>query len=155
MRYQNWGQRVEKKFILNFFVANQIDLSTKKWQVAKKNFYSLLFFFACLAFLERQMVTAVSELIVAQILYLNKKDRKAPIYFYVNTSGTARADGETVLFTFYLQLSVQSHTCSRGCSGNLSNRLPWSLKDSPSTMHSWWQKILWVVLHCSLHPCML
>ena len=39
---------------------------------------------------------AVTELIVAELLYLQYKDRQKPIYLYINSTGTTRADGETV-----------------------------------------------------------
>lgn len=43
-----------------------------------------------------QLVPAVTELIVAELLYLQYKDRQKPIYLYINSTGTTRADGETV-----------------------------------------------------------
>lgn len=42
------------------------------------------------------LVPAVTELIVAELLYLQYKDRTKPIYLYINSTGTTRADGETV-----------------------------------------------------------
>ena len=39
---------------------------------------------------------AVTELIVAELLYLQYKDRQKPIFLYINSTGTTRADGETV-----------------------------------------------------------
>lgn len=39
---------------------------------------------------------AVTELIIAELLYLQYKDRTKPIYLYINSTGTTRADGETV-----------------------------------------------------------
>ena len=39
---------------------------------------------------------AVTELIIAELLYLQYKDRTKPIYLYINSTGTSRADGETV-----------------------------------------------------------
>ena len=44
-----------------------------------------------------QLVPAVTELIVAELLYLQYKDRQKPIYLYINSTGTTRADGETVI----------------------------------------------------------
>eukprot|EP00889_Picochlorum_renovo_P006587 jgi/Picre1/33617/NNA_001097.t1 len=38
------------------------------------------------------------ELIIAELLYLQHKDRSKPIYLYINSTGTTRADGETVGF---------------------------------------------------------
>lgn len=43
-----------------------------------------------------QLVPAVSELIVAELLYLQYQDRTKPLYMYINSTGTSRADGETV-----------------------------------------------------------
>ena len=43
-----------------------------------------------------QLVPAVTELIVAELLYLQYKDRQKPIFLYINSTGTTRADGETV-----------------------------------------------------------
>jgi ATP-dependent protease ClpP protease subunit len=45
-----------------------------------------------------QLVPAVTELIIAEMLYLQYKDRSKPIYLYINSTGTTRADGETVGF---------------------------------------------------------
>ncbi len=33
---------------------------------------------------------------MAELLYLQYKDRQKPIYLYINSTGTTRADGETV-----------------------------------------------------------
>lgn len=43
-----------------------------------------------------QLVPAVSELVICELLYLQYKDRNKPIYLYINSTGTTRADGETV-----------------------------------------------------------
>jgi ATP-dependent protease ClpP protease subunit len=43
-----------------------------------------------------QLVPAVTELIIAEILYLQWVDSQKPIHIYINSTGTARADGETV-----------------------------------------------------------
>lgn len=43
-----------------------------------------------------QLVPAVTELIIAELLYLQYKDRSKPIFLYINSTGTTRADGETV-----------------------------------------------------------
>lgn len=40
----------------------------------------------------------MTELIIAEMLYLQYKDRSKPIYLYINSTGTTRADGETVGF---------------------------------------------------------
>ena len=58
-----------------------------------------------------QLVPAVTELIVAELLYLQYKDRQKPIFLYINSTGTTRADGETVSTTPALsnvQHSLQS-----------------------------------------------
>lgn len=43
-----------------------------------------------------QLVPAVTELIVAELMYLQWMDPKEPIYLYINSTGTTRDDGETV-----------------------------------------------------------
>jgi ATP-dependent protease ClpP protease subunit len=41
-------------------------------------------------------VPAVTELVVAELMYLQWLDPKEPIYIYINSTGTTRDDGETV-----------------------------------------------------------
>lgn len=43
-----------------------------------------------------QLVPAVTELLIAEIMYLQYKDRSKPMFLYINSTGTTRADGETV-----------------------------------------------------------
>lgn len=45
-----------------------------------------------------QLVSAVTELIIAELFYLQYKDATKPVYLYINSSGTTRADGEVVGF---------------------------------------------------------
>lgn len=42
------------------------------------------------------LVPAVTELVVAELLYLQWLDPRQPSYVYINSTGTSRADGETV-----------------------------------------------------------
>lgn len=42
------------------------------------------------------LIAAVTELIVAELLYLQYDDPEKPIYIYINSTGTAREDGEPV-----------------------------------------------------------
>ncbi|KAJ4967934.1 hypothetical protein NE237_014635 [Protea cynaroides] len=42
------------------------------------------------------LVPAVTELVIAELLYLQYMDPKQPIYLYINSTGTTRDDGETV-----------------------------------------------------------
>ncbi|KAG7030236.1 ATP-dependent Clp protease proteolytic subunit-related protein 3, chloroplastic [Cucurbita argyrosperma subsp. argyrosperma] len=42
------------------------------------------------------LVPAVTELVIAQLMYLQWMDPKEPIYIYINSSGTTRDDGETI-----------------------------------------------------------
>ncbi|KAI3864548.1 hypothetical protein MKX03_017005 [Papaver bracteatum] len=42
------------------------------------------------------LVPAVTELVIAELLYLQWMDPKDPIYVYINSTGTTRDDGETV-----------------------------------------------------------
>lgn len=55
------------------------------------------------------MVPAVTELIVAELMYLQWMDPKEPIYIYINSTGTTRDDGETVSLDFeFIQLHEAS-----------------------------------------------
>ena len=58
-----------------------------------------------------QLVPAVTELIIAELLYLQYKDRTKPIYLYINSTGTSRADGETVSIFSFDQCNVQKCAC--------------------------------------------
>uniref|UniRef100_A0A061RPB7 ATP-dependent Clp protease proteolytic subunit n=1 Tax=Tetraselmis sp. GSL018 TaxID=582737 RepID=A0A061RPB7_9CHLO len=51
-----------------------------------------------IVYLGMPLVPAVSELIIAELLYLQYKDRNKPMYLYINSTGCTRADGETVGF---------------------------------------------------------
>ncbi len=50
---------------------------------------------------------AVTELVVAELMYLQWMDPKEPIYLYINSTGTTRDDGETV------RLSLEIGICNR------------------------------------------
>lgn len=39
---------------------------------------------------------AVTELLIAEMLYLQHRDSTKPVNIYINSTGTTRADGETV-----------------------------------------------------------
>lgn len=39
---------------------------------------------------------AVTELVIAELMYLQWMDPKEPIFLYINSTGTTRDDGETV-----------------------------------------------------------
>lgn len=45
-----------------------------------------------------QLVPAVTELIMAELMYMQYQDKAKPIFMYINSTGTTRADGETVGF---------------------------------------------------------
>ena len=51
---------------------------------------------ARIVYLGMPLVSAVTELIVAELLYLQYKDRNKPMNMYINSTGTTRADGEAV-----------------------------------------------------------
>ncbi|CAD7695306.1 unnamed protein product [Ostreobium quekettii] len=51
-----------------------------------------------ICYLGMPLVPAVTELIIGELLYLQYRDTVKPIYMYINSSGTTRADGETVGF---------------------------------------------------------
>jgi Clp protease len=53
---------------------------------------------ARIVYLGMPLVPAVTELIVAELLYLQYADGGKPMYVYINSTGTTRADGETIGF---------------------------------------------------------
>lgn len=53
-----------------------------------------------MTFCTSQLVPAVTELVVAELMYLQWMDPKQPIYMYINSTGTTRDDGETVSIAF-------------------------------------------------------
>lgn len=53
---------------------------------------------ARIVYLGMPLVPAVTELIVSELLYLQYADRIKPVFIYINSTGTTRADGETVGF---------------------------------------------------------
>ncbi|XP_065853474.1 ATP-dependent Clp protease proteolytic subunit-related protein 3, chloroplastic [Euphorbia lathyris] len=68
------------------------------------------------------LVPAVTELIVAELMYLQWTDPKEPIYLYINSTGTTRDDGETVgmetegfaIYDSMMQLKNEIHTVAVG-----------------------------------------
>ncbi|XP_038714878.1 ATP-dependent Clp protease proteolytic subunit-related protein 3, chloroplastic [Tripterygium wilfordii] len=68
------------------------------------------------------LVPAVTELIVAELMYLQWADPKAPIYMYINSTGTTRDDNETVgmeaegfaIYDAMRQLENEVHTVGVG-----------------------------------------
>ncbi|KAG8390985.1 hypothetical protein BUALT_Bualt01G0140700 [Buddleja alternifolia] len=75
-----------------------------------------------LAFLIVMLVPAVTELVVAELMYLQWMDPKEPIYLYINSTGTTRDDGETVgmetegfaIYDAMMQLKNEIHTVAVG-----------------------------------------
>ncbi|KAK7337746.1 hypothetical protein VNO77_18333 [Canavalia gladiata] len=73
-------------------------------------------------FIGMPFVSAVTELVVAQLMYLQWRDPKAPIYIYINSTGTSRDDGQPVAiesegFTIYdsmMRLKNEVHTFCLG-----------------------------------------
>ena len=51
-----------------------------------------------IVYLGMPLVSAVTELIVAELLYLQYRDASKDLFMYINSTGTTRADGETVGF---------------------------------------------------------
>ncbi|GJX22624.1 ATP-dependent Clp protease proteolytic subunit-related protein 3, chloroplastic [Tanacetum coccineum] len=49
-----------------------------------------------IVYLGMPLVPAVTELIIAELMYLQWMDPKEPIYLYINSTGTTRDDGESV-----------------------------------------------------------
>lgn len=68
------------------------------------------------------LVAEVTELVVAQLLYLQYMDPKEPIYLYINSTGTTRDDGEAVgmesegfaIYDSLMQLENEVHTVGVG-----------------------------------------
>lgn len=68
------------------------------------------------------LVAAVTELVVAELMYLQWMDPKAPIYIYINSTGTTRDDGESVgmetegfaIYDSMMQLKNEIHTVAVG-----------------------------------------
>lgn len=68
------------------------------------------------------LVPAVTELVVAELMYLQWMDPKEPIYLYINSTGTTRDDGETVgmetegfaIYDALMQLKNEIHTVAVG-----------------------------------------
>ena len=53
---------------------------------------------ARICYLGMPIVPAVTELIVAELLFLNFDNPEKPVYFYINSSGSQSADGQSVGF---------------------------------------------------------
>lgn len=51
-----------------------------------------------IVYLGMPLVPAVTELLIGEILYLQYRDKSKPMFMYINSTGTSRADGETVGF---------------------------------------------------------
>ncbi|KAJ0015267.1 hypothetical protein Pint_19776 [Pistacia integerrima] len=68
------------------------------------------------------LVPAVTELVVAELMYLQWMDPKEPIYIYINSTGTTRDDGESVgmetegfaIYDAMMQLKNEIHTVAVG-----------------------------------------
>uniref|UniRef100_A0A803KP09 ATP-dependent Clp protease proteolytic subunit n=1 Tax=Chenopodium quinoa TaxID=63459 RepID=A0A803KP09_CHEQI len=68
------------------------------------------------------LVPAVTELVIAELMYLQWMDAKEPIYIYINSTGTTRDDGETVgmetegfaIYDAMMQLKNEIHTVAVG-----------------------------------------
>ncbi|CAI0459987.1 unnamed protein product [Linum tenue] len=68
------------------------------------------------------LVPAVTELVVAELMYLQWVDPKEPIYMYINSTGTTRDDGETVgmetegfaIYDSMMQMKNEIHTVAVG-----------------------------------------
>lgn len=78
------------------------------------NLYYLLWLFLVSMY---QLVPAVTELVISELMYLQWSDPKEPIYLYINSTGTTRADGETVMgfqlvIVWNTRCTVQTWTCS-------------------------------------------
>lgn len=56
----------------------------------------------------------MTELVVAQLMYLEWMNSKEPVYIYINSTGTARDDGEPVSKIIRLVTSVKYLGVSTG-----------------------------------------
>ncbi|KAL5218938.1 hypothetical protein ABZP36_019622 [Zizania latifolia] len=68
------------------------------------------------------LVPAVTELVVAQLMYLEWMNSKEPVYIYINSTGTARDDGEPVgmesegfaIYDSMMRMKTEIHTLCIG-----------------------------------------
>ncbi|XP_062211241.1 ATP-dependent Clp protease proteolytic subunit-related protein 3, chloroplastic-like isoform X2 [Phragmites australis] len=68
------------------------------------------------------LVPAVTELVVAQLMYLEWMNSKEPVYIYINSTGTARDDGEPVgmesegfaIYDAMMRMKTEIHTLCLG-----------------------------------------
>jgi len=75
-----------------------------------------------IVYLGMPLVPAVTELIIAELMYLQYVDGKEPIYLYINSTGTTRDDGESVgmeyegfaLYDAMMMLSNEIYTVGVG-----------------------------------------
>ena len=74
---------------------------------------------------KRQLGMDVTELIIAQLLYLEFEDPEKPIYFYINSTGTSWYTGDAVGFETYSITGVP--TCPGGIDIEI-DRFFWILK---------------------------
>ncbi|CAM9221304.1 unnamed protein product, partial [Ectocarpus fasciculatus] len=51
-----------------------------------------------IVYLGMPLVPAVTELIIAELLYLNYESASKPVYMYINTPGTSTPDGRAIGF---------------------------------------------------------
>jgi hypothetical protein len=58
-----------------------------------------------------QLVPAVTELMVAELLYLEKQGNTLPIEMLINSSGTTRQDGEIVSLLYLWWLPCLHQDC--------------------------------------------
>ncbi len=61
-----------------------------------------------------QLVPAVTELMVAELLYLEKQGATLPIEMLINSSGTTRQDGEIVSLVI-AELGLPAGQLAAGC----------------------------------------
>lgn len=75
---------------------------------------------------------AVTELVVAELMYLQWLDPKEPIYIYINSTGTTRDDGETVSLKILFECFGPFFLLVLISVNNSLNRLEWNQKVSRS-----------------------
>ncbi|XVF57517.1 hypothetical protein PTKIN_Ptkin06aG0211700 [Pterospermum kingtungense] len=76
-----------------------------------------------IVFIGMPLVPAVTELVLAELMYLQYMDPKQPIYLYINSTGTTRDDGEMVgmetegfaIYDALMELQNEIHTVCVGC----------------------------------------
>jgi ATP-dependent protease ClpP protease subunit len=85
-----------------------------------------------------QMVPAVTELIVAELMYLEKNGQGSPIEMLINSSGTTRQDGEIVSARRCAETLLRPAHTSNTAATAQPRRLVWSGLGCGTTRATTW-----------------